>query len=95
MDVSGCLCVASPFLDCPIYIRHEKGSPWWVKRASGRDDWPFFQPCEIEWEFGKIYKTAWSEDVAYVVDQTVVVADLIIHIYSSTVDRGGRVTYPR
>jgi len=95
MYVSGCLCVAPPFLDCPIYIGHEKGRPRWVEGAGGREDGPFFQPCEIEWKFGKIYKTAWSEYMAYMVDQTVVVADLMIHIYSSTVDRGGRITYPR
>ena len=64
-----------------------------MEGSGGREDWPFIQPCEIEREFGKIYETAWSEDVAYMVYQTVVVADLIIHKYSFTVDRrGGQLT---
>jgi len=46
-----------------------------VEGSSGREDWPFVQPCEIERKFGKIYKTAWSEHMAYMVYQTVVVAD--------------------
>jgi hypothetical protein len=95
VQVNGCFCFASPSLDCPIYIRHAKGSPWRVEGSSGREDWPFVQPCEIERKFGKIYKTAWSEHMAYMVYQTVVVADLMIHKYSFTVDRRGRATYPR
>lgn len=94
IHMSGCFCFTSPCLDCPIYIGHEKGSPWRVEGSSGREDWLFVQPREIERKFGKIYKTAWSEHMAYMVYQTVVVADLMIHKYSFTVDRRGRAITP-
>ena len=68
-------------------IGHPKGCPWRLERSSGREDRSSVQPCEIERKFDKVDQTAWSEYMTYVVDQTVVVADLITYKYSFTVDR--------
>ena len=79
VEVSGCQCIASPFLDCPTCIGHPEGCPWRVERSRGREDSLLVPPCKIEREFGKIYETARPEDVTYVVDQIAVVADLIAY----------------
>lgn len=89
-----CIRFASTFFDCSIYVGHEKRCPRRVKGSCGRHNCLFVQPCEAERKFGKIYKTAWSEHMAYVVDQTRVVADLITHIQFYG-DRRGRATYTR
>ena len=62
-----------------------EGSGW-------RDDWLFVGPCEIERKLCDFYKTAWSEYMAYVVDQAMVVADLIVYKYGFTVERRVQLT---
>lgn len=93
VQVSRRVRVASPCPDCPIYIGHQEGCPWRLEGSSRRQDWLSVEACETERKFCKIHKTARSEHMAYVINQTVVVADLIIHKYSFTVDRQGRATY--
>lgn len=93
--MGGCVCIASSFSDCSIYIGHKKGCPWRVEGSGRWEELLFVPPCESERKFGKVYKAAWPEYMAYVVNQTMIVADLIKQKCRFTVGRQRRETYPR